>query len=163
MTTLLATTQKRSRWTVLDTLAPFYFVNLVTSNVTTNFSLCLPSATSSGCQIPTAAAVTYVSMALYDDCWKLLGSSSDGHYNSGITAISDTKMSAYCWGNNSSTFPSVSSKASFYAYAFMPTTLAVNLTYTSKKQLLSTVSGAYNSISMYTNLSAAITGGAANA
>ena len=108
MTTTTATTDKPSRWTVLATLVPFYFLNLINGNITTP-AVCLPSATTSGCVTTTIAAASLVAMAAYDDCWKLLGSSSDGHYSNGITAISGTNQSAYCWGNNSSTFPVKSS------------------------------------------------------
>ena len=54
-TAITATTSTRSRWTALTTLVPFYFVNDPTLDPTTNVSLCIPSATTSGCSTTTVA------------------------------------------------------------------------------------------------------------
>ena len=48
-TAIVATTYAASRWSVLTTLVPFYFTNDPTLDATTGVSLCIPSATTSGC------------------------------------------------------------------------------------------------------------------
>lgn len=77
----------------------------------------------------------------------MLGPSNDGHWNNGVTAISNTNQSPYCFGKNSATLPLVG-VAQVYLYTFIPTTLAVNLTSTSTSILLATSAG-YNVVSTW--------------
>ena len=48
-TAIVATTYASSRWSVLTTLVPFYFINDPTSDPANLIANCLPSATLSGC------------------------------------------------------------------------------------------------------------------
>ena len=54
-TAITASTNAASRWTALTTLVPFYFTNDPTVDALTSVSLCIPSATTSGCSTTTVA------------------------------------------------------------------------------------------------------------
>ena len=156
-TTTIASAAAASRWIgVSATMQPFYFINDPTA--ATTIANCVPSGTLTGCNTAAVPNTTTISNALYDDCVKLLGPSNDGHWNNGVTAISLTNQSPFCWNKWSSgaTFPAVTA-AQFYAWTFIPTTLAVKLTSTSNKQLLATAAG-YNAVSTWSNVAAAVLG-----
>jgi len=86
--------------------------------------------------------------AAYDDCWTLSSGVATYHYNSAFALFTNTLQPPFCWGLSTATTKAITLITGTYAYAFtmIPTVVALNLTSTSTKILLSGQQANFNSV-----------------